>query len=300
MTTAAALQLSDRSEAAARALPPLLVEAQRIAATVILGVHGRKRSGPGETFWQYRPYAFGDSTQRIDWHKSARSERTYIRENEWEAANTLWVWPSPAPSMQFQSNLSATTKRDRAQLVALAMASLAIRAHERVAALGSPYLPGHSRSTLVRMATWLLDHNSDSGLPDGVRMSRYSTLLMLSDFLEKPEAIAASASRLAAAGIRGHMVQIVDPAEETLPYAGRIEFRGMTGVASFLAGKTESLRDAYRDKFLGQRERVREIAHRLGWTFTVHRTDTPPLALLLALHALIGGEKSRVAAPRMA
>jgi uncharacterized protein (DUF58 family) len=96
------------------------------------------------------------------------------------------------------------------------------------------------------------------------------------------------------------MVQVVDPAEETLPYAGRIEFRGMTGSASFLAGKTESLREAYQEKFLAQREQVRELAHRLGWSFTVHRTDVPPLTLMLALHALIGGEKSRVAAPRIA
>ena len=74
---------------------------ERIAATVILGVHGRKRAGPGESFWQYRPYSFGDSTQRIDWHNSARSDRVFIRENEWEAANTLWLWPSPSVSMDF-------------------------------------------------------------------------------------------------------------------------------------------------------------------------------------------------------
>jgi uncharacterized protein (DUF58 family) len=296
MSVEAALQLSDRAEQASHALPPLLVEAQRIAATVILGVHGRKRSGPGETFWQYRPYAFGDSTQRIDWHKSARSERTYIRENEWEAANTLWLWASPSPSMRFQSQLSRTTKRDRAQLVALAMACLAVRAHERVAALGSPFVPGHSRTALVRMASWMLEHASDNGLPDQIRLPRYSTVLMLGDFLEKPEAIAASASALAAEGVTGHMVQVVDPAEESLPYAGRIEFRAMTGSATFLAGKTESLREAYQEKFLAQREAVREIARRLGWTFTIHRTDASPLTLMLALHASIGGEKSRVGA----
>lgn len=300
MSTAAALQFSDRAEHASRALPPLLVEAQRIAATVILGVHGRKRSGPGETFWQYRPYAFGDSTQRIDWHKSARSDRTYIRENEWEAANTLWVWPSPSPSMRFQSHLSQTTKRDRAQLIALAMANLAVRAHERVAALGSPFAPGHSRTTLVRMASWMLEAESQLGLPGNLRIPRYSTVLMLSDFLEKPEAIAASLSTLAAAGVTGHLVQVVDPAEETLPYAGRIEFRGITGRDVFLAGKTENLREAYQAKFQEQRAAVRDLANRLGWSFTVHRTDAPPLTLLLALHALVGGEKSRVAAPRMA
>src|SRR5437667_7999455 len=106
MTAATAYVLNDQAERVSGALPPLLVEAERIAAAVILGVHGRKRAGPGESFWQYRNYSFGDSVSRVDWHKSARSDRVFIRENEWEAANTLWLWSSPSPTMAFKSHLS--------------------------------------------------------------------------------------------------------------------------------------------------------------------------------------------------
>ena len=67
------------------------------------GVHGRKRSGPGETFWQYRPYSFGDNVQQIDWHRSARSDRVFIRENEWEAAQSVWLWRDPSASMEYSS-----------------------------------------------------------------------------------------------------------------------------------------------------------------------------------------------------
>ena len=199
---------------------------------MILGVHGRKRSGPGETFWQYRPYAFGDSTQRIDWHKSARSDRIYIRENEWEAANTLWLWAvALAVACASSRILSKTTKRDRAQLIALAMACLAIRAHERVAALGSPFVPGHSRTALVRMAQ--LDarpRRRSEACPDQVRLPRFSTVLMLGDFLEKPEAIAASASAARRRWRRRpHGAGLSIRPKKRLPYAGRIEFRGMAG-----------------------------------------------------------------------
>src|SRR3954452_23238450 len=131
MPARTALALNDRADDLSRALPPLLVQALRIAATVIIGVHGRKRSGPGETFWQYRPYSFGDPVQHIDWHRSARSDRVFIRENEWEAANTLWLWVSPSVTMSFRSYLASAIKRDRAKLLALAVASLAVRAHER-------------------------------------------------------------------------------------------------------------------------------------------------------------------------
>ena len=128
MQERAALALNDRAENLSSALPALLVEAHRIAATVIIGVHGRKRSGPGETFWQYRPYSFGDNVQQIDWHRSARSDRVFIRENEWEAANTLWLWVSPSIGMTFQSHLATIAKSERAKLLALAVASLALRA----------------------------------------------------------------------------------------------------------------------------------------------------------------------------
>jgi uncharacterized protein (DUF58 family) len=288
-----ALALSDRADELSRALPPLLVEALRIAATVILGVHGRKRSGPGETFWQYRPYSFGDSVQHIDWHRSARSDRVFIRENEWEAANTLWLWVSPSVSMTFRSHLAGVTKAERAKLLALAVASLAVRAHERVSILGSGLNPVHSRPALARLAEWLEAQAATQSLPRAIKLPRFSTVLMLGDFLDKPEAIADSLGTIAAAGVAGHLVQVCDPAEETLPYQGRVEFHEMAGPLRYTAGKTESLREEYQRKFADQRAKVRDIAKRIGWTFTVHRTDEAPLRALYMLHGLIGGEKSR-------
>ena len=289
---ATALSLSDRAEAAARVLPPLLVEAERIAATVILGDHGRKRAGPGESFWQYRPYSFGDSTQRIDWHKSARSDRVFIRENEWEAANTLWLWASPHISMSFRSHLSETSKSDRAQLIALALGVLALRAHERVGAIGSPHAPGHGRGTLQRIAQWFLDDDGPA-LPVFGRMPRFSSALLVGDFFDKPADIASAITPMATAGVRGHLVQVADPAEETLPYAGRVEFQEMAGPLKFLSGKTETLRGAYAERLQAHRAELRELCRRIGWSFTIHRTDQSVAALLMALHGLIAGDRRR-------
>ena len=273
-------------------LPPLLVEAERIAATVILGEHGRKRAGPGESFWQYRPYSFGDSTQRIDWHKSARSDRVFIRENEWEAANTLWVWASPSVSMDFNSHLSTVTKRDRARLVSLAVASLGVRAQERVSALGSPYAPDHARAQLVKIADWFLK-GEGAALPSFTRMPRFSSAVMAGDFFEPIADITKALTPIAAAGVKGHLVQVVDPAEETLPYAGRVEFQEMAGPVKFLSSKAETLRGAYAEKLEAHRAALRDLVNRIGWSFTIHRTDESPTKLLLALHARISGEAGR-------
>ena len=292
MSTAQALTLADRAAAQSRVLPPLLVEAERIAATVILGEHGRKRAGPGESFWQYRPYSFGDSTQRIDWHKSARSDRVFIRENEWEAANTLWVWASPSISMTFQSHLAIVSKRERAQLLALAVASLAVRANERVSALGSPHAPDHTRAQLVKLAAWFMKAEG-SPLPSFTRTPRFSGAVLVGDFFETPEDIARSITPLAEAGVKGHLVQVVDPAEETLPYAGRVEFHEMAGPLKFLSSRTETLREAYAQKLGEHRAALKDLCRRIGWSFVIHRTDEPPTGTLLALHALISGEAAR-------
>jgi uncharacterized protein (DUF58 family) len=289
---AAALSLTNRADAAARVLPPLLVDAERIAASVILGDHGRKRAGPGESFWQYRPYSFGDSTQRIDWHKSARSDRVYIRENEWEAANTLWLWSSPALSMDFRSARTGISKRDRAQLIAMAAGVLAVRAHERIAAIGAPYAPDHSRNALVCAANWMLAADGPP-LPAFARMPRFSSALMVGDFFDTPADIARAITPMASAGIKGHLVQVVDVAEETLPYSGRIEFQEMAGPLRFLSAKTETLRGAYIERLAAHRDALRDLSRRIGWTFTIHRTEEPPARLLMMLHALISGDLRR-------
>lgn len=288
-----ALALSDRADALAGPLPPLLVEAHRIAATIIMGEHGRKRAGPGETFWQYRPYSFGNSVQQIDWHRSARSDSVFIRENEWEAANTLYLWVSPSESMTFRSHLAGATKQDRARLLALAVASLAVSANERVAILGGERLPVNSHAGLARLATTMIAAPHSEQLPRAIRLPRFSTVLMLGDFLEPPKALANSLGAIAASGVAGHLMQVCDPAEETLPYQGRVEFRAMAGPGVFTAGKTEALRAEYQEKFRLQREAVRDLARRIGWSFSVHRTDEPPMRALHLLHGRIGGEKSR-------
>ncbi len=275
-----------RATAIAGALPPMLVKAEKIAASMILGVHGRKRSGPGEAFWQYRPYTFGDSTQRIDWRRSALSDRVYIRENEWQAANTLWVWANVSARMKFKSDLAQEPKADRALLVALAIASLASRAHERVGGLGSGRQAGYGRSNLARLSEWgVMEQDANLPLTDGY--AKNAAAVLVSDFLDEPDEVAKSWGTLAARGLRGHIVQIADPAEETLPYNGRVEFLGLDRPSRYLSPKTENLREQYIEKYNEHRDALKRIARGIGWSFQVHRTDQSVMPTLLALYGQI-------------
>ena len=84
-------------------MPRLILEARRVAATVIHGLHGRRRAGTGENFWQFRRFMSGEPARSIDWRRSARDDHLYVREREWEAAHTVWLWADRSPSMDFAS-----------------------------------------------------------------------------------------------------------------------------------------------------------------------------------------------------
>src|ERR1700761_8551982 len=129
--------LPRQAEALGARLPPLLVAAERVAATVAQGVHGRRRVGQGDSFWQFRRFVAGDPIARIDWRQSAKSGRPvpegwFIRETEWEAAQTVCLWRDVSPSMRWHSRGMAIEKRERADLLLLALASLLLRGGERV------------------------------------------------------------------------------------------------------------------------------------------------------------------------
>jgi uncharacterized protein (DUF58 family) len=273
-------------------LPDLLLEAERVAANVSHGIHGRRRAGPGETFWQFRPHGPNDGAQTIDWRRSASSDQLYVREREWEAAHTVWLWPDVSPSMNFKSHLATTTKRNRALVLMLATAELLVRGGERVALLGLTQ-PITSRRAATKLAEALAQaaHRADvvESLPPKISLSRFSGTVLFSDFLDPIPTVRERLEALAAGGVSGHVVQVLDPAEETLPYAGRTEFVGLEGQDRWIAERAETLRPAYLEKLRAHRAELIDVTQRLGWSFQLHHTDRPPSDALLALIVRLQG-----------
>ncbi len=283
-----ALRRRQRAEALAANLPPLLVEAERVAATVAQGVHGRRRVGQGETFWQFRHYEPGDQPQLIDWRQSAKSDQVFVRELEWEAAQSVWLWCDTSASMDWTSGDDHGSKRRRAELLTLALVVLLVRGGERVALLGSGLPPATGRGTVTRMALQLEHLEADDrSLPPGQILPRFAQVVMLSDFLAPLGDIDRSVRRLAESGVRGHLIQILDPAEESLPYEGRVLFQGLEGEDPWLLSRTESVRGDYQNRLQRQFDGLDAIARSIGWTYTRHRSDSSAQAVLLTLYAAL-------------
>lgn len=289
---AEAARLQHRAEQAAAALPPLLVAANRVAATVAQGVHGRRRVGQGETFWQFRQYQPGDSVQRIDWRESAKSQRLYVRETEWEAAQSVWLWRDASPSMNYASTRDLPTKRARADLLTLALAALLLRGGERVALLGTGVAPSHGRAVLLRMAMQLgMPRAAGADLPAAEPLPRHAQIVLIGDFLAEIDAIETVVARFAAMGLTGYLLQVLDPAEETLPFEGRVRFEGMEGGDTLLVSRVETIRSDYAERLARHRAGIAAIARAAGWKFATHRTDRPPHTALLALYAALAGHE---------
>ncbi len=276
-----------RAEALGARLPPLLVEAQRVAATVAQGVHGRRRVGQGESFWQFRPFIQGDSITRIDWRQSAKSDRAFVRETEWEAAQTVFLWRDPSAAMRWRSPGAATDKHARAGLLLLALAALLLRGGERVGLAGRRPVSG--RIGLDAIADILARDAPDDTWPQSATLPRHAKLVLIGDFLAPADETHRRIAAFAAVPVTGHLLQVLDPAEATLPFDGRVRFRGLSSTTAdeMLVPRVADIRQEYLRRLADHQAALAALSAAAGFSFAVHHTDRPPEVALLGLYTAL-------------
>jgi uncharacterized protein (DUF58 family) len=277
--------LQNRAEALAARLPPLVLEAEKIAMTVAQGVHGLRRAGPGENFWQYRLYSPGDPASAIDWRRSGRSEDLFVRQNEREASQTVWLWADTSASMDYRSKKKYPSKVRRGTLLMLALIALLARGGEKFAIIASGMPPLRGKSGLYRASEYMHDETRQSrSLPPFYILPRHAQVVFIGDFLSPLKEVKSLIGMYAAHGIRGHMVQIVDPAEETLPFIGRVIFEGLEDEEDVEIKRVDSIKKDYARRFHGHCKGLAHLTRAAGWTYTMHRTDKPAEKALLELY----------------
>ena len=279
----------ERARARAALIPDLLTESRHIANTAINGWHGRRKRGVGENFWQFRPYVEGESLAKIDWRRSARDDHIYVQDKEWEAAHTLWIWADNSSSMLFKSELAGVSKQSRAMVLALALSDLLARSGERVGWPGVSK-PSSHRNAAENIAAELAHADLGESFPPTAQIKKYSELILISDFLDPVDQILEQINAIARRGIRGHIVQIIDPVEENFPYSGRTEFLDPETGNRFTAGRAEHLVNDYKKLFEARKQTLSAHLNRLGWSHIVHHTDQPASTALVALHLRLSDE----------
>ncbi|CUK14435.1 hypothetical protein PH7735_03918 [Shimia thalassica] len=278
-------QLRTRAEAEAARLPPLLAQAEHLAGTVLLGEHGRRRSGLGDDFWQYRPVQPGDSLRMIDWRRSARSDSQFVRQREWQVAQSVMLWADQSPSMGFSSSENTPTKGDRARVLALAIAILLIRSGERVGLTGTSLPPRRGEGQILRLTEMFLKSDEgDYGAPEARAMLPHARAVFISDFFGDFEATEAALFKAADRGIRGVVYHILDPAEESFPFKGRAIFESMGQGIQHETRKATDLRDRYLERLAERKDSLKQLCRTTGWQYGVHDTSQSSQAALLWLY----------------
>lgn len=285
------LTLRARAESEAARLPPLLARAEHLAGTVLLGEHGRRRAGQGNDFWQYRSAQPGDPVRAIDWRRSARGDLQFVREREWQIAQSVMLWVDQAASMRFTSDPVLPEKADRARLLALAVAVLLVRGGERVGLTGPDLPPRRGNAQLERLAeTFTRQDAADYGVPEARAMIPQARALFISDFMSDPAPLQAALTKAADRGVRGVLMQVLDPVEEVFPFQGRTIFQSVGGTLAHETLKAGDLRGRYLERLAERKAALTALCTATGWQYQCHHTDkTAQSALLWIWRALDRG-----------
>lgn len=250
-------------------LPALKNAAAQVAAHILHGAHGQKKSGGHEKFWQFREYSEADRPQDIDWRQSAKTDHVYVREKELQTPQSIYFWANRSESMDFKSEGALHSKQEAAQILSLALAMLFQRGDERIGVLGQSRV-GNSEDALDRVGRALLE-NGSAVHPKGNIPSK-STLVLCSDFLEPIEEIEASLAPFTSKNTHGIVLHILDPAERDLPYNGHLVFEDQQN-SQHKIDNVASIRLAYQEKIGVHIKAIENLCASYGWTYVLHITD---------------------------
>lgn len=279
--------LRREAESLAAMLPALLAEARDVAQMMRSGEHGRRRSGPGDAFWQFRRYQPGDEASKIDWRQSAKASQLYVREREWSTTTIVHLWPDLSSSMRWRSDRHVPEKAHRALVLAASLGFLLVEAGETVHFLGSNAPPATDAAGIGRLLAEAAARGPDISLPEAPRGRGH--VVLISDFLFEAEQLDRTFAAIADGGHQGHLVHLLDPEEINWTYQGRLRLSGVKGEDDVLIASAEGLQDAYRERMATFQSAMEDSARRKGWSFGTAITDQPTLLALIRLHGEIGG-----------
>ncbi|WP_373028060.1 DUF58 domain-containing protein [Sulfitobacter sp.] len=276
------------AEAQAARFPDLLARAEHLAGAVLLGAHGRRRAGVGDDFWQYRPAQAGDSRRRIDYRRSAMGDQEFVREREWQIAQSVMLWVDQGASMRFSSDVKLPQKIDRARLLGLAVAIMLQRGGERVGLTGTALPPRSGRPQILRLAEMFCkDDPADYAPPEHRAMVPHARALFISDFMGDLEGVTLALTKAADRGVRGVLCHLLDPSEEAFPFSGRTIFQSIGGTLSHETLKASDLKSRYLERLAERKSELQRLCALTGWHYGVHHTNASAQSALLWLYSAL-------------
>ncbi|MEH6545095.1 MAG: DUF58 domain-containing protein [Sneathiella sp.] len=285
------LKTDEKAEAEklSETLPALILAAEHLANAYDLGVHGRRRTGTGEDFWQFKQYGPDDAASKIDWRQSAKREHLFIRQKEQETSESVWFWSDSSVTMDYSSTAKIGTKQFRAKVLTLALALLLTKGGEKFGLLG---LSEKAMTGSTVFNTFAANLESGEAIPlktmtKNIKLPQKATIVLISDFLTPLEDLKNTLQAFIDLGCNGIILHIADPAEVDLPFSGRTRFEGMYDEESLTFGRVEILKSDYQDVFREHKRKIFDLANSVSWECVFHRTDVSPSDALGKMYAAL-------------
>lgn len=281
------------AERLAGKLPGLLLEAEKVAHTFMKGVHGRRRVGQGESFWQFRPFQVGDQRRDIDWRQTAKRGEAFVRQMEWEASQTMWLYRDATESMNYRGYKNLPTKKEYAEILMLALALCTLNGGEQVCLLGTDLAPQTNYNAIQRIYEYL--PLQKELVEAGRAVNARSEIVLFSDFFYPVPQLMAFCQKMALRGVQGTLVQVCDPSEVKLPFRGRVKFYDIEGAnsAPIDIPQVEAIADEYAKRFRAHQDAIQLAARGIGWRFTSVVTSDKPENVLTRLYDDLAQKKGK-------
>jgi hypothetical protein len=141
---------------------------------------------------------------------------------------------------------------------------------------------------MASLCEGLLAQSADPvSLPPGQQLPRHARLVLVGDLFVPLDALRERLRGFVGRGVRGHLMQVTDPAEWSLPFAGRVEFEDLEGDGRALIGNVDGVRARYHERLEHHLAGLRDLCRSMSWTFASHGSDHPPEPALLALYTTL-------------
>jgi uncharacterized protein (DUF58 family) len=257
-------------------LGAIVLEARALAGAILPGLHGLRRAGRGERYWQHREMRDGETLRGVDWRRSARSDRLYARELEQENPARLQIWCDLRPSMDWTGAPARHTKAQAGLVLGLGLGLAVLEAGEAVMVLGSGPVRRDSD-----MALGLL-RAGQAGPIAGATGARSGNVLLVSDGLEPPDVWHRRVLGLRNGRGEVFVALFADPAEINFPYSGRLQVTAPK--QAWQVGRAEVAASNWAKVYGDHMASVRVAIEDAGGHVFSHRADQPvtPIALQIA------------------
>jgi uncharacterized protein (DUF58 family) len=287
--TALATSAARHGVAAALAEAYGRAEVRVSAGGTFAGVVPRRTGGPGEAFWQYRQHAAGEAASRIDWRRSGREDRLFVRETERTTERDVWLWRDPEAGFAWAQEGAGRPLKSHVAEVLLAALGLTLTAGgDRCRALGEQPGVGAGVGLLTRLDAGFA--SAPAAPEQALRPGGGKALFVLaSDFLTPLPRWRSALTGIAGQAGGGVGLAVYDPAELSFPFQGRVRFRLPGALPPIDVQRAEAVQPDYLVRFTAQREAVRRLFVTLGWPLIEVRTDAALLPALAELMAALGG-----------